>query len=122
MNERSSMLLLLAAVLTLLGACNESESSTGNVRVFKSSGYVQCEPDTRVTADTMALELTNAGVDVLCSATTGDGMMHIALCGAASGEINVFLIRGANRENAERLGFRPISSLPEYSDDVCLEE
>ena len=109
--------MVLVAIFSVLGACGGSDS--GNIKVFKHSGYLQCEPDTRVPLDEMVLELTNAGIDVLCSQTGHDGLVYAAVCGGASGEINIYLIRTVNLEDAESLGFAAVMTLTEYSDQAC---
>ena len=110
---------MLAAVSVALSACKESDDVSNNIKVFKYSGYLQCEPDTRVPLDEMVLELTNSGIDVLCSQTGHDGRGYATVCGGLSGEINIFLVRTANLEDVESLGYAPVATLPDYRDQTC---
>ena len=87
--------------------------------VFKYSGLLQCEPDSRISLDEMTLELTGAGIDVLCAQTSYDGFTYPAVCGAPSGEIHTFVIRSVNLPDAEALGFASVDMLTEYQDQVC---
>ena len=104
-----------------LGACKDSSSGDGdgNIKVFKYSGSRQCEPDSGTPVDQMVLELTSAGIDVLCAQTGNDGMAYPTVCGASTGEINIYLIRTVNLEDAENLGFASVLTLPDYGDQAC---
>ena len=121
MELHSAARVLLAGVLVVSAGCDDSDSGFdfSTSKVFKYSGYVQCQPQTRQPLEEMILELTGAGIDVLCSQTGGDGIAYATLCGAESGEINVYSIRSVNLEDAEALGFASVMTLPEYEDTVC---
>ncbi len=118
LNRLITFLSFIPILLRGLSACNDS-SSEGNVKVFKYSGLVQCQPDSRTPLEEMRLELTNAGIDVVCAQTGSDGLLRPAVCDAQSGEINIYQIRTQNLEDAENLGFSAVITLPEYQDQAC---
>jgi len=81
------------------------------VEIYKHRGSVQCDFNSGTDLDTMSLELTNAGVEVLESREDYDGYLYPAVCGAADGKINVFNIRQSQLEIATGLGFNLLSDL-----------
>ena len=121
MTIKSFGLLLVLFGSVLLAGCNDSDSKSKsiNTEIFKYSGLMQCEPETRIPVDEMVLELTGAGIDVLCADTAHDGFAYPAVCGAPSGEINLYVIRTANLQDAEVLGFASVDVLPDYQDQPC---
>ena len=54
----------------------------------------------------MAKELTDKGIEVKTSRKGSDGLVHIALCGASTGSLNVYSIDSTAFPHAEELGFR----------------
>ncbi len=80
------------------------------VMVFKSRGSVQCG-DRGTAPELMRGELERAGVRVRSASCGSDGRMYPAVCGGATGEINLFEIDAADAERARALGFAPISEL-----------
>lgn len=88
------------------------------VKVFKSALSTQCY-NNGIPLDVMAEELKAAGVEFTCAQRTFDGMAYPAVCGAATGEINVFQIFAADLPTVKRLGYAEVSSLPEYQDRPC---
>ncbi len=111
-------LLLIIVALFLFTAC-ESEKAEGTVLIFKYKDSVQCNFDSGVPLETMAAELSDANVDVLCSTQTHDGNAVITVCGAETGVINVFKIPSPSLIAAENLGFNDIQILE--SANVVLE-
>jgi len=121
--------LILATFSLLLAACGaENQHSEEKARlekggtqtkVFKYDKSIQCEGDGTPIND-MRLELAKEGVDVICAQKEHDGMNRIAVCGAATGNINVFVIRESNIPDAEKLGFKSVKELLEYQDRACL--
>jgi len=108
---------LLLGVLIMSGC--KDDSGPGNSKVFKYSGAIQCEPGSGTSLAAMQRELTDAGIDVICAQTGGDGLNRIQLCGSASGAINIYTIRTANLPDAEALGFASVLTLSEYQDSAC---
>ena len=120
MNSISSTTLI--AVLLVLISCKESSRSTaeGDSKVFHYSGAVQCQPTSGISLAEMQMQLTNAGIDVVCAQTGADGMNYPAVCGGQTGEINIYQIREENLEDAINLGFTPVIALPNYADLACV--
>lgn len=115
---RLKICIFILCSMQLLG-CQASNTSNGTQKVYKSDGSVQCGfvPGTPLTV--MALELTNAGIDVICMQQSSDGMAYPAVCGAGTGIINVYTINSANLQDAAALGFQSVLNLPSYLDTAC---
>src|SRR5690606_21684377 len=79
------------------------------VKVFKSALSTQCYND-GIPLDVTAEELKAAGVEFTCAQRAFDGMAYPAVCGAATGEINVFQIFAADLPTVKRLGYAEVSS------------
>lgn len=110
--------LLLTTCIFLLVACQHVEPSATSIKVYKYDGSVQCGY-TGVELDAMALELTNAGIDVVCLQKGHDGLMRAAVCGAATGKLNIYTINKKHLPEAEALGFKSVDTLAEYQDQEC---
>jgi hypothetical protein len=78
--------------------------------VFKLDGTKHCEPSAGVSLDSMALELTGAGIEVFSSRKGYDGREGIAVCGVSTGQINIYEIAFSDLSAALGLGF---NKLPE---------
>ncbi len=87
-------------------------------KVFKYNQSTQCNND-GIPLEVMERELVGAGIDVKCSQKANDGLMYPAVCGGATGEINVYTIQPENIPDAEQLGFRHVKELTEYQDQPC---
>ncbi|MFC3116727.1 hypothetical protein [Cellvibrio fontiphilus] len=122
-------LAILAALLTACGGANSNPAAKAEpnmqqakpskqVKVFKADQSVQCESE-GIALDDARLELASAGIDVICAQKGHDGLNRIAMCGADTGSLNVFVIHPNNLVDAEKLGFQSTSELPEYQDRVC---
>jgi len=94
------------------------EQSQEQTKVFKYDGSLQCEHG-ETPIDDMRLDLAKAGIDVICTQKGYDGYMHASVCGGPTGNINVFVIYSSNVPDAEKLGFKSISELPDYQDKTC---
>jgi hypothetical protein len=105
----------LPAVALALAACaappaDPPAAAEAGVKVFKARGAVQCAG--RGTApEAMRAELERAGVRVSSAGCGSDGRMRPALCGATTGEINLFDIAAADLPAARALGFAPLADL-----------
>ncbi len=126
-NSKSLALVLLGAALSACGGSNGSNNSnlderriqtTSQLKVFKYDQSIQCESE-GIPLDEARLELARAGIDVICAQKGHDGLQRIAVCGADTGNLNVFVIQPNNLVDAEKLGFKPTSDLPEYVDQTC---
>jgi len=100
--------------------CGAEDLESRQTKVFKSDNSKQCESAGISLAD-MRKELTSAGIDVICAQKGNTGMAQPAVCGGSTGNINVYLIHTNNLPDAEKLGFKSVSELPEYKDSQCSE-
>ncbi|TJY55176.1 hypothetical protein E4T66_21125 [Sinimarinibacterium sp. CAU 1509] len=115
----AAMLIAPFVLLIAASGCSSGTSAQQDiVKVFKSDGSRQCESE-GTSVETMAQELINAGIDVLCGQKGDDGLAHPTVCGGETGAINVYSIRAASQPDAESLGFAPVSDLSEYHDTPC---
>lgn len=110
----AAALLLSAAWLAACTAPTPSATTAAPastpLQVFKSRGSVQCG-DRGTAPELMRAELERAGVRVLSARCGSDGRMYPAVCGGATGEINLFEIDTGDAERARALGFAPLSEL-----------
>lgn len=109
-------LILLISVLILTSCFHDS---TSTIKIFKYDESVQCDLSSGISLDDIAMELINAGVDVICAQKSHDGLIRVALCGEATGNINVYTIHKENMATAENLGFLSVNTLPFYVDNTC---
>ena len=114
--QHSRRLALSVAVASAMVTCAcadvDAASQRATIRVFKSLGSVQCSGGGKDIA-LMSRELSNAGLEVISSTCGTDGHMHPMLCGANDGRIGIFEIGSKDMAAASRLGFAPLSRLPE---------
>jgi len=75
------------------------------VEVYKYDGSLQCERGKEITLEDMAKELAENGIEVKASRKGSDGRMHIAMCGASTGRLNVYSIAAESLPRARELGF-----------------
>ncbi len=74
------------------------------VRVYKPDGSLQCGMGKRISLDTMEKEL--AGIKVFTRSNRNDGLMRIQVCGAPTGNANVYEIRREDLSKALEKGFK----------------
>ena len=110
--------ILLTTCIFLLVACQHVEPAATYIKVYKHDGSVQCGY-TGVELDAMALELTNAGIDVVCSQKGHDGLMRTAVCGTDTGKLNIYTIEEKHLPEAVAIGFKSVDKLAEYQDQEC---
>lgn len=77
-----------------------------NVPVYKYDGTLQCGMGQEIPLEEMEKELRTAGIDVISSRKGTDGLVHIGVCGASTGTINVFVIDSGLLSTVRRLGYR----------------
>lgn len=113
----SSVTIALALVAGSCANINRTEAQD-TVRVFKYAGSVQC---TGGGSDlpTIERQLTDGGLKVLSAACATDGRMRMAMCGANDGRLAIFEISGSDAESASKLGFIPLSKLPDAKVASC---
>ena len=74
-----------------------------------ASGYygsLQCKRGNEVALDEMAKQLSDKGIKVLASRKGNDAKVHLQVCGASTGNLNVYKISFADLTTAKELGFR----------------
>ena len=77
------------------------------VQIYKPDGSLQCGMGKAISSQVMEAQLQ--GIKVYERKSTSDGMMHMALCGSATGQINVYTIDQADLSKAESLGFKKLA-------------
>jgi hypothetical protein len=80
----------------------EVEKNT-TIFVSKSDESKQCDAASGVSLSTMQTQLTD--ITVYSAVKKSDGLMHIALCGAETGNYNVYEISAVDVEKATKIGF-----------------
>jgi hypothetical protein len=90
---------------------DELSQTADKVMVFKGKGAVQCESSGE-SMEASREVLIKAGIDVLFS-TCGfqTGVSTMAVCGAGTTSINIHTLPAGNLEDAEKLGYFPVSRL-----------
>ncbi|MSQ20466.1 MAG: hypothetical protein EXR39_13120 [Betaproteobacteria bacterium] len=85
-----------------------------------ASGSVQCT-GAGVSVQEIERQLTGAGIEVLSSACGSDGSMHPSVCGAPDGRIGIVQVpeSQAQAQAAAKLGFAPLSELPDATKIAC---
>lgn len=79
-------------------------SLSERVKVFKLDGSLQCSRGKKIDISEMQNELKD--IKVYSSFSENDGMMRIQMCGAPTGNGNVFEIDRSNLKKALSLGFK----------------
>ena len=95
-----------------------SNHGAPQIKVYKPDGSIQCGT-MGIDIDLMAMDLINAGIDVICSQKGIDGSAHLAVCGVETGYINIYTIYISNLPDAGALGFESVNTLPDYQDVQC---
>lgn len=81
-----------------------ASSTTDRVQVYKSDGSLQCGQGKQISVADMEKDLK--GIKVYSSANKNDGMMRIQVCGAPTGNHNVYEIDRKDLEAALKAGFK----------------
>jgi hypothetical protein len=81
-----------------------SSDAEAHVFVFKYDGSVLCGGKKAISLKKMKAEL--ADITVLSSQKKNDGMMHIQVCGSATGVANVYEITAKDMAEADKRGFK----------------
>jgi hypothetical protein len=77
----------------------------GQVEVYMYDGTLQCGQGEEIPLERQEEMLTSKGIEVLKSHKGTDGFLHIAVCGASTGAINIFAIKPDDLAAARELGF-----------------
>ncbi len=117
----SLMALLLTAGASANPAADDIIGPERLVKVYKYDQSTQCNND-GIPLEKMQEELTEAGIRVHCAQKGNDGNAYPAVCGGATGNINIYQIDAGNLPLARRLGFAPVWELENYQDQPCRPE
>ena len=91
-----------------MGVYADGEPPTSTLFVFKLDGTNHCEDAKGVSLASMDQELMTAGIKVFSRRKGYDGREGIAVCGAPTGQINVYEIASSDVHAAQGLGFRKL--------------
>jgi len=83
-------------------------SAAGTLFVFKPDGTIHCDNSQGVALYTMEQELRSDDIRVFSSRKGYDGREGIAICGAPTGQINVYEIASSDVSEALSLGFKQL--------------
>jgi len=90
---------------------NIRKPTTPHIKVFKSRGSLQCEGN-GTPPEIMQNELTRVGIDVFSRSCGKDGLIHLTVCVASDGRINIFEILQSKVDQAASLGFSSMENSP----------
>ncbi len=106
MNFKLLTFLVFLSYAAVIYAGGNTTAST--LFVYKPDGTIQCDKFQGVALDTMEQELKSADIKVFSRRKGYDGREGIALCGAPTGQINVYEIASSDVSEAVRLGFKQL--------------
>ncbi|VAW99967.1 hypothetical protein MNBD_GAMMA22-1059 [hydrothermal vent metagenome] len=99
-------------------AINAIPKPVENIKVYKRDIQAQCQGEP-MTPKLMAEQLISQGIIVRCAQKNTDGLVHAAVCGGTSGNINVFTINKNDAAQAILSGFNNVTELTNYTDSKC---
>lgn len=109
MKHPSVVLLTFVGFLSQAAVILAGGTSAANTFfVFKPDGTLQCDKSPGVSLHSMEQELRSARIKVFSSRKGYDGREGIALCGAPTGQINVYEITSSDVPEALGLGFKQL--------------
>jgi hypothetical protein len=91
-------------------AVKVSVNRSETVWVGKPDGAQSCSPDSGISLAQGVKELENAHITVLESKKGSDGNVHIQMCGAPTGSLNLFLIPRESVRASQAIGFQEITN------------
>lgn len=86
------------------GINSASGASLLKVKVYKADGSLQCNMGKKTSLDEMKKDLKT--IKVLSQSNQNDGLMRIQVCGAPTGNSNVYEINESDLALALKLGFK----------------
>ncbi len=89
---------------------------TPTTLVYKYDGTLQCNMGHEIKLIDMAKELEAKEITVHNQYKATDGNIHISMCGASTGAINVFEIDSSSLEQAKNLGFSMLMNVKILAD------
>ncbi len=82
----------------------QDKSSSKNILVYKYDGTKQCGEGQEISLDAMSRQLH--GIQIISMSKKHDGMMRIQVCGAPTGQANVYEISDKDAAKAKSFGFQ----------------
>lgn len=113
----SLLFVLVCSLAMAMGGKSTSSSAKkddGRVWVSRPDGALSCEDEKAESLEKGADLLRKAKVEVFGSKKSGDGQMHIQMCGASTGSENSYQIRKEDIAKAQKLGFKLV--LPQLTE------
>ena len=101
---RTITVLLLVAELSGLQQSTIALAASEVLMVYKYEGSIQCRPGGTTMKD-MEATLVGNGIKVRMSCKGHDGLLRPAVCGAPTGNINIYEIDAGQLQRAIDLGF-----------------
>lgn len=90
--------------ITMTEQKNPAVLPTDLVKVFKYDGSLQCAMGKAISPTEMQKELKD--IQVFSAESKMDGLMHMTVCGANTGQANVYTIHKKDLEAAITAGFK----------------
>lgn len=81
-----------------------------NLEVYRYDGSLQCDRGKELSLSHMAEDLKANGIDIKASRKGRDRLARIAVCGASTGNLNIYTIAQDSLSRAQELGFRVLVS------------
>lgn len=100
-------------------AAYQHKAEEGTVIIYKYDNSKQCGSNGH-SEHSMASDLENIGIGVICKEKAADGKIYTANCGSPTGMMNVFKISSAYLSKAKNNGYRPVTEIAEYNGYACL--
>ncbi len=100
-----TMRIIIVGLILFPSVLMAGEEEAATRIIFNYDGSRQCEPGSGIALDTVANQLTEAGVRVISARKGNDGRMHPMVCGGNTGVINIFEIDAQDIDTAKALGF-----------------
>jgi hypothetical protein len=102
----------IAFVLTLgVMVYSNPAIAQDSTEVYKPDGTIQCERGKEISLTAMARDLRRSGIGILDSRKGHDGRYRMTMCGASTGNINIFSIFLRDFSEAEQIGFQIFTSI-----------
>jgi hypothetical protein len=112
---RTITVLLLVAELSGLQQSTIALAASEVLMVYKYEGSIQCRPGGTTMKD-MEATLVGNGIKVRMSCKGHDGLLRPAVCGAPTGNINIYEIDASQLQKAINLGFIVFSNQQIYKE------
>lgn len=120
-----SLFALNLAAVGLMTGCSAHDSGTSTagkgIGLYKASGSRQCDPASggKQPLTDAVRALSKSGVNVLEASCGHDGLMHVTLCGAETGELWIVSVTPESLDRALAQGFKPLQEVPQAQSVTC---